>query len=360
MTNPTPKPTVARLDSPAQVVASLPLYLGYTPTESLVVICQHEPRGRMGLTMRFDLPEPRHQAQLVDEAVRRIRLEHPTRLLVLVWTDHPDGDLALAHADLVDDLLDEVEEELRITDAMLVRDGRFWSYLCGNPRCCPPEGTPVGAARADQQVRVIEAARVLQGRAPMADRNALERSLSGPTFLAAEQARQQIAQVGAELAGAWSVDRLEAMDELIEEWEVSVAEFADDPGSLTDEQAARLAVSLEDRLLRDSVACAHEPQALLPLLAELCRRTPDPFDAPVATLFAWMAYLEGGGAEVTIALDRAQRTDPGYSMAGLLRDHLDQQTDPAVLRRVTQETARELPAARRRARRSRRSPGSAS
>lgn len=358
MTNPTPKPTVARLTTPAQMVASLPLYLGYTPTESFVVACLHEPRGRVGLTMRFDLPAPEHEDALVQEALRRVRLADPSRLLVVVYTGADDEGQTYAREELVEDFLAELADELAITEAVLVRGGRFWSYLCRNARCCPPQGTPVDAAQGDDQVQLLQAEQVLRGRVVLADRDELEQSLAGPTFLAAEQARQLFEGVAADLADGWGDD--DAREELLEEWGRVVEAFAGNPESLTAGQTARLALSLEDRLLRDSVACSHAPEALLPLLAELCRRTPEPYDAPVVTLFAWMAYCEGAGAEVTIALDRAQSSDPRYSMASLLRGLLDQQVSPEELRRVTREVAQELPAARRRARRSRRSRGSAS
>jgi len=338
-----PQPVTARLTSAAQLVASLPVYLGFTPTESVVVVCQDEPRGRVGLTMRFDLPAPEHEELFVDDAVRRVLKQTPSRLVVAVYTSEPDG-AEPARAALVDTLLDRLPRGLRITDAVLVRDGRFWSYLCDDRCCCPSEGTPVEAARDDDQVRVIEAAQVLRGRAPLPDRTALERSLAGPVFLAAARARAVFERVEAELARDWREDRDEAQEQLLDEWEAAVG---GQPALPNDVQAARLVVSLEDRLLRDTVAASFAPDVLLPLLAELCRRTPEPYDAGIATLFAWTAYCEGGGAEVTIALDRAQRTDPAYSLAGLLRAHVDQQTSPEELRRVTREVADVLPLRRR-------------
>lgn len=358
---PNPQSSVARLDTPAQVVAALPLYLGYRPSESLVVVCQHEPRGRLGLTLRYDLPPARHEELLVRDVAARVRLEDPSRLLVVVFTDEEGA--GLPRQDLVDRLRDEVSGELRLTDALLVRGERFWSYLCRDARCCPAAGTPVDASRDDEEVRVVEAARVLSGRGFLPDRDALERSLAGPVFLAAEAARSTLASVDAELARDWCADPGEARQQLFEEWSAAVAAL---PRMPDDVQAARLVLSLEDRVLRDGVACTHEARALLPLLAELCRRTPEPYDAPIATLFAWVTYCDGGGAEVTIALDRAQRTDPDYSMAGLLREHLHQQTPPAVLREITQSLDGVLRpmvsgrAARRRERRSPRSRGSAS
>jgi hypothetical protein len=32
---------------------------------------------------------------------------------------------------------------LGVLDAIAVTDGRWRSYECTNPECCPPEGTPI-------------------------------------------------------------------------------------------------------------------------------------------------------------------------------------------------------------------------
>ena len=34
------------------------------------------------------------------------------------------------------------EAQIAIQDILRVEDGRYWSYLCQNPHCCPPEGSP--------------------------------------------------------------------------------------------------------------------------------------------------------------------------------------------------------------------------
>ena len=35
---------------------------------------------------------------------------------------------------------------LRVHDVLRVEDGRYWSYLCREPSCCPAEGVPFDAA----------------------------------------------------------------------------------------------------------------------------------------------------------------------------------------------------------------------
>lgn len=331
------KPTVARLSSPAQLVAALPLYLGYVPSESLVVVCQHEPRGRIGLTMRFDLPPQELEAALVEQVVARVRRQQATRVLLAVYTSEPDAP-ALPRALLVEDLVDELEE-IETTDALLVRDGRFRSYLCENERCCPREGRPVHEASDDDQVGLLAAELVVQGQALLPSREALAASLAGPTFLAAEEAGQRCEAALDELLEAREDDdaREEYLDRLVAMWVLTAARVAHPPFALHPDDAAALAVSLGDKVLRDVLAARHAMPGMVPLLAELCRRTPSPWDVPVCTLFAWASYCEGGGAQVTIALDRALAADPDYSLATLLGEVLNGQYPPDVISRITRD-----------------------
>lgn len=327
---------IARLVTPAQMVAALPLQLGYVPTESLVVACCHEPRGRMGLTMRFDLPREDHEGLLVDDVVRRVRQEEATRVVVAVYTDEQDGQQRARRA-MVDDLRGELDD-LIVTEAVLVRNGRFFSYLCDKESCCPAAGTPVDAARASASVQLIEAETVLTGRVTLPDRKALEQALAGPTFLAAQAAGQRcevaltllsdaMAEMGRDRAGAASL--------LL--WGTALEAFRSPPGELGDQEATTLAVSLLDVWVRDDLAARpdHELPALRALLEELVRRTPAPYDAPVCTLLAWLTYCEGGGAAVTILLDRALQTDPTYSLAHILHQAMLGQLKPAQLRQLT-------------------------
>jgi hypothetical protein len=355
MPNPNQQPVTARLTTPEQMVASLPLWLGFVPTHSLVVACCHEPRGRIGLTLRFDLPPADLEQQLVAEVVRRVAHQHPTRVLIAVYSDEPD-DAVRARGPLVAELADQLAMELaglRITEAVLVRGGRFWSYLCDDVHCCPAEGTPVSVGAADPAVALLEAEQVLRGQVVQQDREALERSLAGPELLAAAQARQRCEAAVLSHADTGNSGRTAWRERWLLRWAEAVDRFSVPPAELDPEGAALLATSLQDVLLRDALAAEHSPEVLLPVLAELVRRTPAPFDAPVCTLFAWLTYCDGGGAEVTICLERALRTDPGYSLAKLLGDVVLGQVPPDTVRRLTRDAIAAPRTRRRRSRRNR-------
>ncbi len=335
---------VARLTTPAQMVASIPLQLGYVPTESLVVWCLHEPRGRVGLTMRLNLPAAGCEAGLVDEVVDRVRDQRASRVLIAVYTGEPDG-LTLPRTTLVAELKERFED-LRRAELFLVRHGRVWTYFCAQP-CCPPEGRPVEEATGTSPVQLLAAENVLQGRVVLPDREALEDSLAGPVDAKARVARERCeiaATLLADVIGQAGV--AVAAEASLQGWRDARTRFANPPGQLEDLEAAALAMSLVDVQVRDFLVASprQEVPSLLGLLHELVRRTPAPYDAPVCTLLAWLTYCQGGGAVVTIALERALATDPDYSLATLLDQALWAQLPPDRLRRLTR---RERPLPRR-------------
>lgn len=341
---------IARLTTPSQMVAAMPLYLGYVPTESLVVICCHEPRGRLGLTMRFDLPAVEHEGDLAAEVERRVRQQKASRVVVAVYTAAPEP---YAREAMVEDLRERFDD-LVVTEALLIREDRFWSYVCRNSRCCPAEGTPVDDGRESSSVQLLEVERILDGQTVLPDREALERSLAGPSFLAATLARQRCEQALDLLQDAVEESGLELAGEIsLQGWLAAIERFQDPPAELNGLETAALAVSLQDVMVRDDLAAlpASEQPALLQLLREVMTRTPPPYDAPVCTLFAWVAYGEGGGAQTTIALERALQTDPTYSLALLLQTMVLSQVTPKQLRAMTarsMRSRRRMPQVRRR------------
>ena len=345
MPKPSSKPSskpVARLTTPAEMVASLPLWLGYVPSESLVLVCCHEPRGRIGLTMRIDLPAPWDAEELVEELAARVEDQQATRVLLAIYSEQPDG-LERAHRRLADGLR-EAFEHLVVTELVLVRDGRFWSYLCDDQRCCPAEGTAVDAGAGAQAVTLLEAELVLEGKAVQPSREALAATLAGPSFLAAQVATQRCDQAADLLAMAWQgVEREDVTLRALDTWAGVVRRWRHQPAELSPHEAAALAVSLSDTLVRDVLAGCEkvDVEPMRALLAELCRRTPPPWDAAVCTLYGWITYCHGGGAEVTIALVRALNSDPGYTMANLLLTALNRAVPPKQLRSLTVKAAKD-------------------
>ncbi|MDX6216400.1 MAG: hypothetical protein QOG99_1984 [Frankiales bacterium] len=338
----TPRPTV-RVTTPAQLVAALPVNLGYPPTESLVVVCCHEPRGRTGLTMRVDLPEARHEDALALQVEEIVRRQEATRVVLVIYTEAPDGE-ERARAGLMRRLMDALDD-LIITEALLVRGGRFVSYICDGA-CCPAEGRPVDAEADSAAVQTLRLEQLGRGESQLASREELERTVTGPGSLEEEEiALQQCERALALLADTCADTGFgAARTEAVRAWRRAAGDAEDPRWQLPATEAATLAVSLTDLITRDSVVALWQDgrPGLRRLLAEVARRTPPPYAAPVCTVLAWVTYCDGGGTITSIALERALRSQPDYSMALLLRHALDHALPPEFVRTVTRRTREAL------------------
>jgi len=243
--------TIARLTSPAQLVAALPHWLGFQPAESLVVLCLHEPRGRLGLTMRYDLPARQHEPELVAEVLVRVRHERATRVALVVLTEDP---APRVRGDLVDALVAGIAP-LPVTDGVLVRGARFWSYLCTQERCCPAAGTPVRSGAMTRSVQLLAAETVLSGRPVLPSRREIEALLAPPSFLASSAAAQRLEDAGAELGCALLEQGLEPFRRrCVDRWRAVLDRWSVPPARLDDQEAAQLVVALDDVIVRDQVA----------------------------------------------------------------------------------------------------------
>jgi Domain of unknown function (DUF4192) len=320
-----------------ELVASVPVLVGHHPQESLVFLCLRPPRNRVALTMRIDLPDDADERTVVDHLVEHAAHAGARAVLLLVYTTEQTAEPRRALVDLASVRLRARGLELR--DAVLVQGGRFRSYLCRQPECCPPDGRPWTEASAE-----LTAAAALAGTAVLPDRAALVRSVAPVGFLhraALEQAYDRVAEELAEQVAdgrAWTDVRAETLRRFDE----CLSRYAERTG-LDDAEAARLVLGLADIPTRDQIlarAGDRDTDALLALLMDLTRRALFPHDAPVAATLAWVAYARGNGALANVAVDRALTSDPDYSLANLLLEGLQRGVHPRQLRRVARRTPR--------------------
>jgi hypothetical protein len=103
---------------------------------------------------------------------------------------------------------------------------------------------------------------------------------------------------------------------------------------------ADLVVPLQDVLVRDEVVlwALEDTDALLSLLLRLARESVAPYDVPVCTLIALVAWVRGDGALANVALDRALAGDPSYNLAKLFRAGLDGQLPPSAVKQWLRQT----------------------
>jgi hypothetical protein len=322
---PTPEPALDRLllRSPDALVAAVPYLLGFHPRESAIAIWLQG--GRIGLTQRLDLP-PRpdlHAAWLAAMWQHPMSDTADELILLIASADPADDDLvtlALARA---------ADAGIEVRDVLRMDGGRWWSLLCTDERCCPPEGRDV----APETASAVAAEFTLAGRAPLADREVLERSLSTDdvkvALVAVALAAAPEAPAGP-AREAWRDDRIASALQAL---------LGDAPSAgHRAERVADLLRGLGDVRVRDTVlweVSRWEPDALqsaFERLALAVRSAPRGHVAPVASCTAIVGWLLGDGARALIALDRARADDPDYSLALLLAASLSAGLPPGAWR----------------------------
>ena len=322
---------VARLSSPGAIVATLPSLCGFPPEDSLVVLSLRGERRRIGLTARLDLPGESSEGAAAEMLAERLRLDGAREAVVVVLSPQ-------RHPSLVDAVRDALADRgIDVHEALHVDEGRWWSYECTGS-CCPPEGTLVPPPPT-----LVEAQRAMAGKAVLASREELVASLAPPVFLAAEQAAQVLDEAAVTWFAEWSEDAETAWAAAVRRTRRLLDAVAGGaPVGL--EQASALTIALHDVRVRDEIATwsLRRSDALLSLLEQSARLVVPPFDAPLCTLLAWVAYARGDGSRVNVALDRALATDPDYSLANLLGTALDGGIAPREIRRMLRSTKRAL------------------
>lgn len=340
---PDPELVGVRLTDPGEIAAGLPQLLGFRPRESVVLVSLTGPRAsRVGLTVRGDLPPPGYGSELASMLVRSVCTDEPGAVLLAVVSEAPDEPATrgrgagLPHRSLVHEhALALARAGVPVRDALLVRAGRWWSYDCPYPCCEPAAGTPLPGG-----VTALELASIAAGQVVEADREELERRITGPGGAIRAAMVVTCSQVGREHAER--LGDLGAQVVAEESWRLLTEAAARcRPGGVTardrlgDREVAAIVWGLRDREVRDralELALGPDAASAEVLWTECTRRAPAPLDAAPATLLAVSAWLRGDGAMANVALARALAGDPGYRFAALLSQALSACVGPQELR----------------------------
>jgi hypothetical protein len=220
---------------------------------------------------------------------------------------------------------------LQLHDALLVSDSRWWSYLCADRGCCPPEGRALAGDHS-----TAAAAATYAGLVALDDRRDLEALLLPDEALPAEQLYGRLAELEREAVAA-SVDGTSARYERAMKRAIFAAARSSDtqlfalrPDDSRRAQLCRLAVGLGDTAVRDAVWIAIDHGRLdgRALWREMARYLPPPYAAPGLLLFGWAEWRDGNAVLARIAAERALSTDPGYTAAQLLLGAISHALDP--------------------------------
>jgi hypothetical protein len=375
--------TFVRVGGPADLVAAVPYLVGFEPVRSVVVISLRGSRLRCGLVARVDVPTPAQVEPWADNLTSFVLRDNPREVVVLVYHDRSWSSSRRPFGPAVD----AVERRFAaagvgMKDALYVTADRFWSYTCCDPRCCPPDGTPLEPGRSGP----LATAYVAEGRAPVADRDAVVSRLAmGPPEVVAatrEAAFRALALAlssrSADPPGYWQM------------WQTGTADLFSAlvrrrlDGDTTEPatgEVARVVAGLLDRTTRDLVAlrstgwlralpgpAPHEPddplaglpddpatnldelrrlvrscaaaedprcrtpegqQEVAHVLATLCRSCDEELAVAPLVLAGMQAWASGNGVLASTAADRALALDGGCTMARLLRRLLDSAVAPA-------------------------------
>jgi Domain of unknown function (DUF4192) len=310
------------------VLAAVPYLLGFHPAESLVVL------GMCGTTLVFharcDLPRPDappDEIAALAEYIRDvIRAQDVNGVLLAGFGSMERVTRPLmVTADAVRSVGIEILDQLR------AHSGRYWSYRCGNPGCCPPEGKPYEVSST-----VIAAEATLAGCVALPDRDALVRTLGPPTgpVLAAMQsatasAERRLKEIP---EGRATATGQSALQEAIDRHATG--------GRLTDDEVAWLTVLLSaDQGLRDGALTGLEKERTAEpkrkvhdsLWTDVVRRCDPQHVVTPAVLLAYVCWRGGDGVRAGVAVERALATDPQCPAARLMAELLRRAVPPTAV-----------------------------
>jgi hypothetical protein len=328
-----------RLTGPVDIISTLPYQLGFQPTRCVIVVCITRD-NRLGLIQRIDLPQEAEIPAATASLGSSLANEAPRAALLLGYEDTQGESLPML--DSVSGLVSELG--IRITDTIVVRDGRYFSADCTDLECCPMEGTPLPESPA------IAAEYVARGVAPLADREAMLRSIEASPR--AMEVGARIAEVlerqFEEIREARSSGREEeATHQLYTDASLAWGRILTGSEDLRYDDVAAATLVLSDVAYRDALLAYMTPgmltddmidadtrgyMALLPAatwldggagtvqhrLVTMCSLLPDEVAALPLVVLANFTWWRGDGATASAALGRALRCDPDLRLAQLL------------------------------------------
>ncbi len=321
-------PLRLRLTTPADLLGAIPYLLGFHPAESIVLLAARE--RRILFTVRADLPAPANRNAIADQ-LSEAALAHAASAVLIVGYGADERVRPVIRA-----LRRTCERAgLAVLEVLRAADGRYWSELCHDPACCPPEG-----ARYDPIASPVAAQVTVEGLVALPDRAAFERQIEP---LAGDRVGLRRAEAAAEQRlldlVATESDRATIRSTLAAAGLAAVdAAIASQRNGhrLTDDEAAWLALMLVGVAVRDAawLRIGPDPAELLvhrTLWLDVFRRAGPHLTAAPGSLFAFAAWRRGEVALARLALERVLTEDPGYPMAVLLDEALAQGMAPAVL-----------------------------
>jgi hypothetical protein len=308
----------ATLRSPSELLAAVPYFFGFHPTDSLVLLAFHG--KHVAFQARIDIP-PDAEVGLAGAHLAEITSRNDSEAVVLVAYGTESEVVPVVEA--AGAALSA--HKIRVLTVLRVHEGRYYEMFCDDPGRSGAEGVPL-----DHTGSEFAASATLAGLVAHPDRDALVATIA------------PVPGAGIEPEISTALGRLEALPggprRLKSATRNAVRQAFErymTGGRLDDDEIAWLAVLLADTTARDdtwarlaSVPSVSEHEEVW---GDMVRRVPLRYVPAPATLLALVAWRNGSGALASIALERALEADPGYRLAILLLHALHEGLPPSAL-----------------------------
>ncbi|WP_161794267.1 DUF4192 domain-containing protein [Demequina sediminicola] len=327
--------TSESIRGPGELIAVIPLLIGFVPHES-VVVTGLDDGGEVAVIMRVergDLGVPDLVEPMMADVTATLRREGATKVILVSWTT---DDVSLG-CEALDVLTPRLEHDVKVLDSWATDGRTYGGPGCADQRCCPPGGRPIPQCTAipmarvsrrighrplppssDQRQQVRNIARVAQR---------WEKKLELGRDEWCERSWKEIRSHMEAPAGApaWGkvlggLQDVRVRDALIVSWLGASDEVISDVLHGRDTEGVDDVMS---GALRPGTATIPEPSDLVSarewvetLVTVATQRRRAVAHSLLAVLHWWNADLAGCEAETR----RALACDPGYSLASLLAD----------------------------------------
>jgi hypothetical protein len=323
-----------RVGSADDILAVVPHLLGFNPADSLVVLGVGGAHARIRLAFRYDIADPLPDgvaAEIAEHAAMVLRRQD---LPLAVLIGYGPGQTVTPVIDAVAPAI--MAAGVALHDALRAHDGRYWSYVCGDPAHCPPEGVPFDPATHPAGAALAAAGLTVIGdRADLAATIEPAAESAEPMRHAVDGARRRAGQLIEQAIAAGQVrDVYQPIADAGRKSVRLAVTLYRRGGELTDhDEIAWLGIALTDLRVRDDAWARMDPAfsgAHIRMWTNLIRWLPSELVPAPAALLAFTAWQAGEGALASIAIERALECDPHYSMALLIAEALQAGLPPSA------------------------------
>lgn len=308
--------------TPEDVLAAVPFMVGYKPKDSVVVVGIKD--DAFDYAMRIDYPE-KEDYQCLELLGKNVLKQGSDAALIISYVPE-----SIEEPNAITSQLSETFSELGIplTDALVVHNQKFKSLKCEDETCCPPEGKDIPVLEESR----IATEQVFDGKTMPLDN--IDELKSVYVY------KESIAAVEQLLSSTRDIDSNEDRRAAVVNFHNTAKDFNNLKDKTDLNAVAFFISSLQDIQVRDYVMGSinsDNRESLQEFLLWVLQRTPQGYQAPVATLLGLIEYELGNGSAGNILLGIALEDTTDYSLAKLLRRVFGSGFPPAAIEEMRKE-----------------------